>query len=100
MTESDSATWAALGAAGLVALLFAAAVFLLVRWRRAAAREAADVPEASRRTEDLLVELGGALAAAGGNGDRPHVRDEIGFTRDPDEALGRALRAAVRLAGA
>jgi diguanylate cyclase (GGDEF)-like protein len=100
MTESDSATWAALGAAGLAALFFAAAVVLLVRWRRAAARESADVREASRRTEDLVAELRGALAAAGGDGDRPDLHDEIGFTLDLDEALGRALRAAVRLLGA
>ena len=100
MTESDSATWAALGAAGLAALFFAAAVVLLVRWRRAAARESADVREASRRTEGLIAELRGALAAAGGDGDRPDLHDEIGFTLDLDEALGRALRAAVRLLGA
>jgi GGDEF domain-containing protein len=97
MTESDSATWAALGAAGLAALLFAAAVILLIRWRRAAAREATDVRATARRTEDLLAELQSALLAAGADGDRPDPRDEIGFTLDLDEALSRALRAAVRL---
>lgn len=97
MTEYDSATWAALGAAALAALLLAAAVVLLVGWRRAAARELAGVRDTGRRTEDLLDELRSALAAAGADGERPDLRDEIGFTLDLDEALSRGLRAAVRL---
>ena len=96
----EAATWTGVGAAALSALLLAVGIVLLVRWRRTAAREIAQLQATSERTEKLLGELTRALADAREEASRLAARGELGATLDLDEALERALRAVSELAEA
>jgi diguanylate cyclase (GGDEF)-like protein len=101
----QSATWTSAGALG-VAALGVAALFLLLgillfwRWRRAAAREIAEVQATTARTERLVGEIRAALADAQEEGRRAGLLGEVGSTLDLDAALRRALEAVSELTGA
>src|SRR5215208_6105234 len=60
----DSTTWAAAGAGAFTALILLAALVLFVRWRRAAARQLAQVQESAAQTEKTVTELTVTLAQA------------------------------------
>jgi diguanylate cyclase (GGDEF)-like protein len=88
----DGATWTGVGALALSALLLALGIKLFARWRRAAAREIAQIRATGERTETLLTELRRALEDARTQGRRVSALGELGSTRDLDAALERALR--------
>jgi diguanylate cyclase (GGDEF)-like protein len=96
----EGATWTSVGAAALSALLLAIGIVLFVRWRRAAAREIAQLQATGERTEQLLGELTRALADAREEATRLGALGELGATLDLDESLDRALRAVSELAEA
>jgi diguanylate cyclase (GGDEF)-like protein len=96
----ESATWTSAGALGVAALFFALGVLLFWRWRRAAAREIAEVHEATARTERLVGEVRAALADAQEEGRKVALLGELGSTLDLDAALRRALEAVSELTGA
>jgi diguanylate cyclase (GGDEF)-like protein len=96
----EGATWTGVGALALSALLLALGIILFMRWRRAAAREIAQIQAASERTESLLIELRRALADARSQGRRASALGELGSTLDLDAALERALRIVSELARA
>ncbi|MEO8290232.1 MAG: sensor domain-containing diguanylate cyclase [Gaiellaceae bacterium] len=93
----DSATWTGAGALGVSALFLALGLFLFWRWRRAAAREIAQVQETTSRTERLVGEVRAALADAQEEGRRMSMLGEFGTTLDLDAALRRALEAVSEL---
>ena len=92
--------WTGVGALAVAALFFALGILLFARWRRAAAREIAQIQAASERTERLLAELTRALGDARAEGRRLSALGELGSTLDLDAALERALRAVSQLAHA
>ena len=96
----ESATWTSAGALGVAALFLALGVVLFWRWRRAAAREIAEVHEATARTERLVGEVRAALADAQEEGRKVALLGELGSTLDLDAALRRALEAVSELTGA
>jgi GGDEF domain-containing protein len=96
----EGATWTGVGAGALSALLLAVGILLFVRWRRAAAREIAQLQTTAERTEKLLGELTRTLADAREEASRLAALGELGATLDLDEALERALRAVSELAEA
>ena len=101
MTFADgSATWTSAGALGLAALVLGLGVLLFWRWRRATAREIAEVHESTARTERLVGEIRDALADAQEKGRRTALLGELGGTLDLDAALRRALEAMSELTGA
>jgi diguanylate cyclase (GGDEF)-like protein len=96
----EGATWTGVGALALAALLLALGIILFARWRRAAARDIAQIRETGERTEKLLTELTRALGDARDEAGRLARMGEVGATLDLDEALERALRAVSELAEA
>jgi GGDEF domain-containing protein len=96
----EGATWTGVGALAAAALLLALGIILFARWRRAAAREIAQIQMTSERTETLLAELTRALGEAREEAARLAAIGEAGATLDLDEALERALRAVSELADA
>lgn len=96
----EGATWTGVGALAVAALLLALGLILFARWRRAAAREIAELQKSGQRTEKLLTELTRALGNARDEADRLGAMGEVGATLDLDEALERALRAVGELAEA
>jgi GGDEF domain-containing protein len=98
--HDQGATWTGVGALAVAALLLALGIILFARWRRAAAREIAQIQETGERTEKLLTELTRALGDAREEAGRLAAMGEVGATLDLDEALERALRAVGELAEA
>jgi GGDEF domain-containing protein len=96
----EGATWTAVGALALSALLLALGMLLFARWRHAAAQEIAQIQATGERTESLLTELRRALDAARVESRRLSALGEVGTTLDLDAALERALRAVSQLAEA
>jgi GGDEF domain-containing protein len=96
----EGATWTGVGALAVPALLFALGIILFARWRRAAAREIAQIQKTGERTEQLVTELTHALGDAREEAGRLAAMGEAGATLDLDEALERALRAVGELAEA
>jgi diguanylate cyclase (GGDEF)-like protein len=96
----EGATWTGVGALALSGLLLALGIFLFARWRRAAAREIAQIQATSKRTESLLNELRRAFADTRVQGRRFSALGELGSTLDLDAALERALRIVSELAEA
>lgn len=96
----EAATWTGVGALASSGLLLLLGLLLFTRWRRAAARELAQIHATSERTEALLAELGGALEDARAQGRRLAALGELGATLDLDAALARALQAVSELAAA
>jgi diguanylate cyclase (GGDEF)-like protein len=104
----DSTTWAAAGAAAFTALILLAALVLFVRWRRAAARQLAQVQESTAQTEKTVAELTVTLAqarlekdlareeseAARHEAERFRRLGEMGASLDFDDVMHRALEAA------
>jgi diguanylate cyclase (GGDEF)-like protein len=96
----EGATWTGVGALAVAALLLAVGIILFARWRRAAAREIAQIQTTGERTEKLLTELTRALGDAREEAGRLAAMGEVGVTLDLDESLERALRAVSELAEA
>ena len=106
----DSTTWAAIGAAAFTALILLAALLLFVRWRRAAARQLAQVQESTAQTEKIVAELTVTLAqarlesdlareeseAARHEAERFRHLGEMGASLDFDYVIHRALEAAAQ----
>ena len=95
----ESATWTSAGALGVAALLLGLGVILFWRWRRASAREIAEVQESTARTERLVAEIRDALADVHEEGHKAALLGQIGGTLDLDAALRRALEAVSELTG-
>lgn len=96
----QGATWTGVGALALSALLLALGIFLFTRWRRASAREIAQIQATGDRTEQLLKELSSALDDARDERSRLAAIGELRTTLDLDAALERALRVVSQLADA
>jgi diguanylate cyclase (GGDEF)-like protein len=96
----ESATWTSAGALGVAVLLLALGVVLFWRWRRATAREIAQVQESAARTERLVGEVHTALADAREEIRKAGLVGERATTLDLDAALRRALEAVSELTGA
>jgi diguanylate cyclase (GGDEF)-like protein len=104
----NSTTWAAAGAGAFTALILLAALVLFVRWRRAAARQLAQVQESAAQTEKTVTELTVTLAqarlesdlareeteAARHETERFRRLGETGASLDLDDVMHRALEAA------
>ncbi|CAN5271731.1 hypothetical protein BH18ACT14_BH18ACT14_16560 [soil metagenome] len=106
----DSTTWAAIGAAVFTGVILLAALVLFVRWRRAAARQLAQVQESTAQTEKIVAELTVTLAQARLESDLAREESEaarheaerfrrlgkMGASLDFDDVMHRALEAAAQ----